>query len=114
MSEYVGYKGTLKLMQKLNDETLEEQCKKLVNDLTDGEIDMSYYDTFEDALLDEFYNEYYVHDNNLYGVERDEYCEQDIFKGERENKNIKFQVQYYNGGCSFDEALDKVMKNITK
>lgn len=112
MSEYVGYEGTLKLMQKLNGETLEEQCKRLVNDY--GEIDMCYYDTYEDALLDEFYDEYYVHENNLYRVERDKYCEQDIFRGEREGNHIKFQVQYYDGGYSFNEALDRVMKNITK
>lgn len=114
MSKYVGYTGTLKFMKKLNNETLEEQCKRIVNDLTDGEIDMSYYDTFKDALFDEFYNKYYVHENDLYAVEREEYDGQDIFKGERKNKNINFHVQYYNGGCSFSEALDKVMSDITE
>lgn len=114
MSEYVGYEGTLKLIPKLNGETLEEQCERLVMDLTDGGIDVDDYYTFEDALLDEFYNEYYVHKNNLYGVERDKYCEQDIFRGEREGNHIKFQVQYYNGCRSFSEALDEVMKNMAK
>jgi len=40
----------------------------------------------------------------------DEYS--DIFQSKQNGKDIDFLLKYYNGGCGFEEALDKAIENM--
>jgi len=110
MSETVHYRGSLKEVTRLENESLEDQCKRL---LANKDLP-SYFDSYREMLLDESYKEYVVHDGKLYSVNREDVDpDGDIFlSGEGENGDINFEVRYYNGGCSFDEAIEAALKNM--
>jgi len=103
MSETVHYKGKLQEIIKLGNETLEEQCKIILNKELDDNF-MSY----QEYLLDEYYQKYIVHDGILYSVEKQNVeQDQDIFNISYSGCcSFNFEVKYYNGGCSFDEAIE--------
>ena len=110
MSETVHYRGTLTEVDMLDNETLEEQCKRL---LGDTEL-LSYYKSYQEMLLDQFYEIYIIYDDTLYLVEKRNYePDGDIFwsKG-NEDRSISFEVKYYNGGCGFNEAIEEALENI--
>lgn len=111
MSETVHYKGVLSPVVKLKGESLEEQCKRLLNN---KELP-SYCESYQEMLTDEFYQEYVIYDDIVYQVEKQEMDDDDdIFittKGKKGTFN--FEVRYYNGGCGFDEAIEEAMKNLS-
>lgn len=111
MSEDVYYRGKVKLLERNLEETLEEQCKRIFNQ----ELKKSYHETYADALLEEHYDEYIIYDGNLYSIgdleDVDIYDE--LFKSKRiDDKNIGFEVKYYNGGCSLTEAIHQALDNL--
>ena len=115
MSETVIEKGKLTLIERLNNETLEEQCKRILNNKID-DFDLGWYKTYKEALLDEFYNDYYVHEDILYELDYYDlgFCE-DIAEGEvKGDSSIDFLVSYHNGGTCLNEMLDVVMDKINK
>lgn len=107
MSETVHYKGTLIQVERLENETLEEQCKRLLNN---AELP-SWCDSYQEMLMDEFYEKYIVHNGILYHVDKvDIDPDSDLFKASiGENGVINFEVRYYNGGCSFEEAIEEAL-----
>jgi hypothetical protein len=110
MSETVHYKGVLRKVERLEGETLEEQCKRL---LEDKELP-SYFDSYQEFLLDEYYNKMTIQNSIVYSVEKEDVDpDGDIFNASiEENGEIQFEVRYYNGGCGFDEAIEEAIKNI--
>jgi len=115
MSYWEHYKGTLTKVERLENESLEEQCKKLLEEKMLQEVILpDYYDSYAEMLLDEFYNEYYVYNDMLYSMCRESIdSDGDIFNAnEEENETINFEVRYYNGGCGFNEAIERAVKNI--
>lgn len=118
MSETVHYKGKLIKLDRLNHtETLEEHAKRLYG----KELD-EYYDDFVEAIGDvmidgAYQPRYIVRDQIIYEVKdfQDVDSDSDLFNARKINGNdLEFEVMYYNGGCSFNEALDYAMKNIKK
>ena len=109
MSETEHYKGTLTKVKRLENESLEEQCKRLLE--YRGLLD---YDSYEEMLLDEFYKEYYVYNGILYSIHKESInSDGDIFNAdEGENGVINFEVRYYNDGCGFNEAIEEALENI--
>jgi len=109
MSYWEHYKGTLTKVERLENESLEDQCKRLLE--YRGLFD---YDSYEEMLLDEFYEEYYVYNDMLYSAHKKFiYTDDDIFNAnEEENGVINFEVRYWNGGCGFNGAIEKAIKNI--
>jgi len=108
MSETVHYKGTLKEVVRLNNETLNDQCKRILN----NEKLESYFESYDEKLLNDCYEEYTIHDNILYSVEKQD-IENDgeIFNiSKNGNGTFDFEVRYYNGGCCFDEAISYAFK----
>jgi len=103
MSDTVHYKGKLQEIIKLGNETLEEQCKRIL----DKELDDDYI-SYQEYLLDECYQKYIVHDNILYSVEKQNVAQdQDIFNISYSGCcSFNFEVRYYNDSCSFDEAIE--------
>ena len=110
MSETVYFKGMLKAMQKMEGETLEAQCKRLL-----GVAELpSYFENYQAYLMDEHDGEFVVKDDVLYRVEKHKVDpDTDVFRAAlNEDGNIEFDVRYYNGGCSFDDAIHEALKTI--
>lgn len=111
MSETVHYKGKLKKVERINNEILEDQCKRLLNNI---ELD-SFYDSYAEMLIDEYYDRYIIHNKELYAIEEKEYIDPDcdVFNSQKINDEvIQFEVKYYNGGCGFSEAIGYALKNM--
>jgi len=105
MSETVHYKGTLKMCIKRHNETLEEQCKRIIREDNDS---------YKEMLLGEFYQEYIVYDDILYLVAEKKNIEPDgdiFIMNENMDGSLAFEVRYYNGGCGFDEAIEYAFEN---
>lgn len=115
MSESVIEKGNLKLIKKLDSESLEEQCKRILNNRINN-CELDYYESYKQALLSEFYYNYYIYNNDLYNLNyssSDAY--EDIAEGEiKEDGSINFLVSYYNGGACLHEMLHIVMDKIKR
>ena len=108
MSETVHYKGTLTVAERLEGETLEEQCKRLMEGC---ELD-SWNGSYREQLMDDGYEKYVIHNDILYSVEKKDIGEYDCFSiVERKDGTLEFDVMYYNGGCSFDEAIEYAFNN---
>lgn len=105
MSETVYYKGKLKKVKRLDGESLEEQCERIFGENETAEY---YYDSYIEALTEEREN-FLVLENILFEVER-KYVntDDDIFKMKMNGHGeFEFEVKYYNGGCFFEEAIEK-------
>ncbi len=113
MSEVVRYKGKLKLVEKLNNETLEQQCKRILEE-NDKDITLDFYDSYEEMFYDEFYKEYVIVENNIYHVESiNNVYDNDIFLVHENNDGtFDYDVCYYNGACSFDEAIGSAFESM--
>lgn len=101
MCEDVYYKGKI---TPVFDKTAEQICK---DDY--GIIELPYYfDSWEQMLGDRAYEESSTIDGVVYKVEVA--CVEvydDIFRASKnEDGSISVELKYYNGGCSFDEALE--------
>lgn len=91
MSEIVHYKGTLKPTGK----SLKDYMPQ-----AEDEYDLPYQ---EAILIDDI----------VYEVSKEELIDSDIFLASKnDDGSIDFQVKYYNGGCSFDEAIDESLKKL--
>ena len=65
-------------------------------------------------IVDEFYSEFVIHNDTLYLVKSKKTNPyDDIFDAhEDENGVVNFEVQYYNGGCGFTEAIEYALKKL--
>ena len=110
MSETVHYKGTLTALERLDGETLEEQCKRLLG----GKPLPSFFNNYEEFLLDENYKTMTVQNGTLYEVAKITLdADDDIFNAHlRADGKIDFEVRYYNGGCGFDEAITEALEKL--
>lgn len=68
MSETVHYKGILKRLEKHGNETLEDQCKGLL----DNKELPAWYDTYKEFLIDEYYEKYIIRDGVVYRIEMED------------------------------------------
>lgn len=110
MSSVVHYKGTLKLIEKKDNETLEEFFHRVV----EGNVDISCYESLTEYVTYEMQDTYYIKGNDVYAVTREEMDpDNEFFFGTvREDGTIEYNVRYYNGGCSFDDALAETLEKI--
>lgn len=116
MSEVVHYTGKIKLVEKLQNESLEEQCKRILSQHNFYKKD-SYCDSWETMLYEELYDKYVVVNDNLYEVveKNDKEYDTDIFNiFENEDGSYNYEVMFYNAGCSFSEAIGIALNNINK
>jgi hypothetical protein len=92
--------------------TIEETCQKILQEMC---IEPSIWcDSFREQLEDDGCRKYFITDNAIYKIESEEQdLDADIAKATKnEDGSINFEVRYYNGGCSFSEALDSAIRNI--
>lgn len=111
MSEVVHYKGKIKLVEKLPNETLEEQCKRILAEYDYLELP-SYFGSWEEMLNEELYNRYVVANENIYKVieKLDKQYDYDIFNAtNNKDGTYDYEVMYYNGGCGFSEAIENAL-----
>lgn len=116
MSETVLYIGKLKPVEKLLnvDETFEERCKRILKEHNYLELN-DYCDSWEEMLCDELYDEYVIVDEDIYKIVEKNYrsIDDDVFEAHINNDGtISYEVMYYNGGCSFNEAIEEALQNI--
>lgn len=114
MSETVRYTGKIKLLERINNETLEEQCERIAEENNCREF-IGYYDNWQEVIMYELYDKYVVHNDKVYEVLEQEYAYtyMGIFKGfKNKDRTINYDVMYYNGGCSFDEAIGRVLDSM--
>jgi len=106
MSEVVYYKGKLIPVDFLINESLEERCKRII-----GNVELEdCYNSYQEKLMDDYdyYEDYVIHNGILYSVEKNRLNhEQSLFiaKSDYDTGTVNFEVRYYNGGTSFDEAI---------
>jgi len=104
--------GKLKLLPKLENETLNQQCKRIYleyNDLPEKEVE-DWVD-----YLDFNYEIYMVHNGNLYWIFEDNSVD-DTCELKSIGDNIyEFHMGFYNGGTCLEECisweLDKLKNN---
>lgn len=113
MSEQVYESGKLKLIRKKPNETLEEQCKRILEKYNkDTELD--FYDSYVEMFNEEFYYDYVILDNNIYKVVELFNPELEDIYHLHDNKDgtMNFVLSYYNGRYSFNEAIEKAYERM--
>jgi len=70
------------------------------------------YETAVECLQNEFYREYVIVLGKIYKVEMStKDANYDVFQASKnEDGTISFTLKYYNGGCSFNEAIERALK----
>lgn len=110
MSRTVHYKGVMKKAERLEGESLEEQCKRLI-----GDVELpAYCEDYEEFLNDTFYQEMSIQNGTVYLIEKEEINQDDdiLQASLNDNGDIEFEIRYYTGGSSFDEALQDAIHTI--
>ena len=114
MSEMVHYTGKIVPVGKLPNETLEEQCKRIL--AKHNYLDLKIYcDSWQEMLCDEFYERYVVAGGEVYKVVEKNHkdMDEDIFNvHDNGDGTIDYEVMYYNGGCSFNEAIEYALEDM--
>lgn len=111
MSDMVHYKGKIALIGKLQNETLEEQCKRILIDEHGITEIPEYCDSWEETMRDEMYGVYVIVDNNIYKILSKSAVdvEYHAVAFDNEDGTISYDVSYYDGGCSFDEVIEDAL-----
>ena len=114
MSETVHYTGKLQLVHKIPNEPLEEQCKRILAEHNYFELN-SYCDSWIEMLCDELYESYVIAGGEVYKVVEKNHkdMDEDIFNAhDNGDGTIDYEVMYCNGGCSFNEAIERALENM--
>ena len=109
MSETRHYRGKIVKIASGYKE-MEAKAKEILQNAGKTEIP-SYYDSWTEHLEDYYYRGYVRIDNDLYAVEKDEVGGEDVFIAVRTDEGYEFEVAYYDGGMSFDEAIQEAVDN---
>jgi hypothetical protein len=73
----------------------------------------SYYDSNQEYFDDAFTQVAYAIGGIVYEVETKNVEGEDIATSSRnDDGSIDFQVRFYNGGCSFNEAIEDALKKL--
>ena len=115
MSDLIWCKGKLTKVEKIDNETLEEQCKRICEDLGyDIEDELNFYDTCEELLLEESSSKYMKYNDELYSIQSkdiDNY--EEIFEAHiNEDGSIGFESKYFGSEYFLEEAIMKSLDNI--
>jgi len=107
MSQNESYKGILFEVPKINNETLEEQCRRLLNN-----IDLKdYYHSYKEML--DYDTDYIIFNDMVYDYKSEELDPYEHFIATKnDDGTINFSVAYYNGGCGFKEAIEYALKSM--
>lgn len=114
MSETECNTGKLVPVKLINGESNEGFAFRYCQE--NGIVKDDYNKTYIDQLFDEDYRGWYLHEGTLYRCENDRDTDSgDIFQAiKNSDGTINYVLQYYNGGCSFGEAMSYAMKKLQK
>ena len=111
MSETVQFRGKLKKVAEVDifsDESAESQMNNFAEEIIDpydhfGLPEM--YDSWIDMLRD--VEEFIIYENAIYKIlhKKQINTDDDLFEAARVEDVIIFDVKFYNGGCSLQEAI---------
>lgn len=111
MSEVKHYKGTA-VRVAVGAKEIEAFAKNILQEHGRTEVP-SYCDSWTEYLEDYFYNRFARINNALYDtvykVEVGD--EEDVYNAVRVRDGYKFELKYYDGGESFDGALQRAINN---
>jgi len=109
MSETVHYRGKLTKVEKQKNESLKQLCERLMERTFDVGNDEWKY-SFEDK----FYDESFIYEDDVYDINYTEVdADEDVFRGSKnEDGSVNFETKFYNGGCSFTEALGDILDSL--
>lgn len=110
MSDYEAHIGKIRKIQPLENESFEDQCKRLYYEK--GGKSEDYY---EGLLFDEYYNDVFHINGVLYEIfEREEkdpyeyYCHMtDLGDG-----TYSFNTMFYNGGTCLSEMIEEALEKL--
>jgi hypothetical protein len=115
MSEQVMYTGKIKKVDT-GIGTLESFMEAVIKEKNQWndylKMKNEYSETIEEYFQDQFYEKYVMIGDELYEILITSFHDtEDIFKAtDNGDGTYDFVVSYYNGGCSFGEAIEKAMK----
>jgi len=111
MSNTEHIKGKLVPINPLLD--IETVAKAIITEEF-GEVLEDHYTSYTEQLEDIGYRYFHISNDIIYRIDSEEIgVDEDIFLAHKEtNGIISFEVKFYNGGCSIDEALDIAIGNI--
>lgn len=120
MSETEAFKGKLKEFSREQGETLVQYVMRFIKDKgRDVPEHYSEYGCSEEDAACMFYDVFYKNtgvlvNNTIYEIVTMRSFEyDDMFEANRcQDGSIDFTIKYYNGGCSFSEALERAFSNI--
>ena len=108
MSKDVRYKGEI---IPISIDNYEEWAEKICKE---EKIEKHYYhDTYLEVLLDEKSHEFILLKEKLWKINCKEVDFYE-FSAEKSNDGIKFDVSFYNGGCSLGEAIESAINSMNK
>lgn len=113
MSEEVIYYGTItEVFEELDN--INDKISKLLTEEQLKECKQNYRNDFIDYFYEnDFYENYIIVEDRLFkilSINKNTY--DDIFHARQNGENIEFIVKFYNGGCSFPEAISEAIDKI--
>ena len=112
MSEVVRYRGRLREVENEAGLTVDELCKKICIQLGE-ELLPTFYSSYREQLADTY--DYVAYKDRLYEIVEKQLLDpsDSRYVGViNEDSSIEFDVQYYTGGCNFDEALSNALESV--
>lgn len=110
MSETEYHYGTVNKYSTNPD--IESVCKEICK--KEGWVlDKSYYDSYQSVVEDMGYDtmKYLIIDDFVWSVDDTELDESHFIGNKNKDGSISYNVGYYNGGCSFGEAIEEAIKD---
>lgn len=115
MSETVHYTGKLTRVSQFLGNGPEKQAQNILGKKGTCIRD-TWNETWVEQLLEDCCNDYIIHDGNLHAVDRKaNNADEGIFDADKnEDGSIAFTVRYYDGVCSFNEAIEAALENLAE
>ena len=117
MSEIVNYRGKLTKMDKLPNETLEQQCKRILEAIEASVciLNNEYYKSYAELLITEYSRKYIIQNNELYMILYKKInIEDDVFVVIPTESGYVFELKYNNGVYGFQEAIEEAFYRLKK
>lgn len=110
MSETEYHTGYLRPIQ-MGDDSVETVAEDLCK-LEGWELDLAYYATWTEVLLDEGYGAYLIVDDQIYRIYDEELGPYNSRAYLDRQGRVLYTAVFYNGGASLPEVLEKLVREV--
>lgn len=113
MSDYKWYRGAIIPVENPKELSLEELAKDIITSSLGSEYKL-WHDTYLEELKYEYEDNYYVGQDTIYRILAKKLHDPTDYRAEatRRSDIIDYDLAYYNGGCSFYEAMDDALAKL--